>query len=77
MTDTWNDIRRLADELQLKIHLAGMEARDRWQKLQPQIAEIEKTILRGSDRAEQVIGKEMSALGATLRKLRDDIAAKS
>jgi len=40
-TPTWDEVRRIADELELKIHLAGMDARDRWRDLKPRLAEIE------------------------------------
>ena len=34
-TATWDEVRQIADELELKIHVAGMDARDRWQTLRP------------------------------------------
>jgi len=36
-------MRMLSDEIRVKLHLAGMEAKDEWQKLEPKIAEIERT----------------------------------
>jgi hypothetical protein len=33
----WDEVRRIADELKLKMHLASMEARDRWQALEPRL----------------------------------------
>jgi hypothetical protein len=63
----------MADELALRVHLAGMDARDRWNALQPRLAEVERAVLRGSDRAEEVVAKELSELGVALRRLRDDI----
>lgn len=70
----WNDLRRVADELELKIHLAGMDTRDRWQALRPRLAELERTITRTGERAGKVVTEELSALGKALRQLRDDIA---
>ena len=70
---TWDEVRRIADELELKIHLAGMAARDRWRALQPRIAEIEKSISSASKRASDVADRELSSLGAALRRLRDDV----
>jgi hypothetical protein len=67
------DLRRMAEELNVRVHLAGMEARDRWNLLQPRLAEIERAVVRGSDRAEEVVAKELADLGAALRRLRDDI----
>jgi hypothetical protein len=70
---TWDAIRRLRDELALEIHLASMEARDRWHALQPRIEEVESKILKASDRAEVVVEKELTAIGKALRDLRDDL----
>ncbi len=70
---TWDAIRRLRDELALEMHLAGMEARDRWRSLQPRIEHLENKILKASDRAEAVVEKELTAIGKALRDLRDDV----
>lgn len=73
-TPTWDALRRLRDELGLEIHLASMEARDRWRALQPRIEKLETKILAASDRAEAAVEKELGALGKALRDLRDDLA---
>jgi len=52
MTDTTthrDDLRRITDELELEIHLAGLDARDRWRALEPQLYELEHG--PGTDRA--------------------------
>jgi hypothetical protein len=74
---SWDDVRRITDELELKIHLAGMDARDRWRALQPRLAEIQQTISKAGKRASEVAETELSSLGAALRRLRDDIATPS
>jgi hypothetical protein len=71
---TWDEIRRIADEVELKIHLAAMDARDRWRALQPRIAEIEKSISTAGKQAGDVVERELSSIGAALRRLRDDVA---
>ena len=35
-------LKQLRDEIQLELHLAGMEAKDVWKKLEPRIAGVEK-----------------------------------
>jgi IS1 family transposase len=72
---TWNEVRRIADELALEIHLAGMEARDRWRALQPRLASIEKSISSAGKHATEVVEREVSSIGAALRRLKTDIAA--
>lgn len=81
MTDTptetrkdWDDVRKLADELELKCRLARMDARDRWNALQPRLVKLEATIKRTGERAGKVVTEELSSLGKALRELRDEIA---
>ncbi len=77
MTDTrkeWDDLRTVADELELKIRLAHMDARDRWHALQPRLVELEHTIKQAGARASKTVTEELSAVGNALRQLRDDIA---
>jgi hypothetical protein len=71
---TWDDVRRIVDELEVKIHLAGMDARDRWRAIQPRLAKLEKTIERKSRRTGHAMADELSAIGKALRELRDQIA---
>lgn len=73
---TWDDVRRIADQLQLKMHLAGMEARDRWAKLQPRLAELEQEVAKGGERAATVMSTQLSAVGDLLEELRADIEKK-
>jgi len=71
---TWTELRRIADELELKIHLAGMDARDRWQALQPRLAEVERALERAGERADEVVSQKLAKLGVALRKLAADIS---
>jgi hypothetical protein len=75
-TATWDDVRRARDELKLQLHLAGMEARDQWDKLQPKLVELEKAFEAGAHKAGSAMADEVSALGATLKKLLGDITTK-
>ena len=70
---TWDEVRRIADDLELRIHLASMDARDRWRDLKPRLAEIEKSIADAGTRASDVVEHELASVGAALRRLRDDI----
>ncbi len=73
-TDQCAELRRAADELELKIHLASMDARDRWQALKPRLAEVEKELARTGERAAKVVQDEVAAIGKALHKLRNDLA---
>jgi hypothetical protein len=35
-------MRTLRDEVRVKLHLASMDAKDEWRKLEPHLAEVEK-----------------------------------
>lgn len=77
MTDhsTWDDVRRIADELEVKIHLAGMDARDRWHELEPRLENLERKIVHSSERASDAVTHELEEIGDALRKLRDEVVA--
>jgi hypothetical protein len=70
---TWDDVRRIADELKLQMHLAGMDVRDRWDELQPRLAGLEQTIAREGERAGKVVAAQIAAMGTALRELRDEL----
>ncbi|MEJ7603663.1 MAG: hypothetical protein WKG01_37595 [Kofleriaceae bacterium] len=72
-TTTWDDLRRVADELKLKMHLAGMEAREQWEKLQPKLAELEHSVEAGAAKAGHAISEQVASLGSSLKKLLADI----
>jgi hypothetical protein len=72
---TWDEARRIADEIELKIHLARMDVRDRWQTLRPQIQELEKRIATSGERAGKAIKKELTALRTLLQQLRGEAAS--
>lgn len=77
MTDRqryWDDIRRMADELELQIHLATMEAREKWRELKPRIADIEKVLTEAGERTGSAVTEELTAIGKAVRQLRDDVA---
>lgn len=41
-SSTIDTLRRMADEIHIKIHLAGMEAKDAWNELEPKLRELEQ-----------------------------------
>jgi hypothetical protein len=69
----WETIRRLAEELEVKMHLAGMEARDRWQSLQPRLRELESALSTSGKRIGAAIDREVNAVSTALERLRDDL----
>lgn len=70
---TWDDVRQIADQLELEAHLAGMEARDRWEKLRPRLAALKQTIEHEGAQAGKALGEQLTAIGKALRALLDQV----
>ena len=64
LEDTRDDLRRTADEIKLKLHLAGMDAKDAWEEIQPRLADFER---RFDAKADEV-GEELKALGNDIKQ---------
>lgn len=64
LEDTRDDLRRTADEIKLKLHLAGMDAKDAWEDIQPRLADFER---RFDAKADEV-GDELKALGNDIKQ---------
>jgi hypothetical protein len=60
--DSLDRMRTLRDELRVKLHLAGMEAKDEWRRLEPQIAEIERA-------AEQITEASRAKIADAVKRL--------
>ena len=70
---TWEEVRRAADELELQIHLASMNARDRWSAIEPRLSKIEKALVASKRRVTRALAQEISSIRTLLRKLREDL----
>lgn len=69
---TWDALRRLADELELTLHLADPESRDPWSAIQPRLAKLERWFRRTTRRPDAADG-ELMVLACAVRKLRHDL----
>ena len=56
----------LRDEVKVKLHLAGMDAKDEWRKLEPQIAKLEAGV---DQAAEDVSGATQDAVDDIVKRL--------
>ena len=72
-TDVTSQLRQLADEIRVRVHLAGMDAKDAWAKLEPRVHDFERRAAEAADR----VGEELRELGHNLKeeltKLRDRV----
>ena len=71
----WDDVRRIVDELEVKMHLAAMDVRDRWRALQPRLAQLEQTLTVQKQRINQTIATEIESVEKSLHAMRDDLAS--
>ncbi len=71
MAKTIDDIKKLRDEIVLKLHLASMDAKREWDELEPKLEALEHKIDRGSDRALDAAAGLIDELGAAFRSFRD------
>lgn len=67
----WDELRRAADQLELELHLGGMEVRDRWRMLKPRVEQLEKLIAKAGADTGHAITKEIAAVAKALHDLRD------
>jgi len=72
LEDTRNDLRQAADEIRVKLHLAGMDAKDAWEEIQPRIDDFER---RFDEKADEV-SEELKALGSDIKQRLLNIKAK-
>ncbi len=64
-----DQLRALKDEIRLRIHLGGMDARDAWARLEPQFDEAERL----ARNATVLTGRAIDQLVAKFRELRDSL----
>jgi hypothetical protein len=58
------NLRRMADEIRVKIHLAGMDAKDTWAKLEPKLHEFE----RKAERVKDKVADDLDQFGDELKE---------
>lgn len=71
----WDDVRKLADEVRVKMHLAGMELKEKWKSLEPQLAAAQRKVGEGTDKAEAAATEQLGAIAAGLRQFVDELTA--
>ena len=64
-------LQRLADEIRVKVHLAGMDAKDAWAKLEPRLETYQDKVHQATDKLASELTKLGQDLEAEMTKLRD------
>jgi len=63
------DVTSLADQVQLKLHLGGMDAKDAWQRLEPRVSELKQRVASTSEDLARDLSKSASELKTELHDL--------
>lgn len=63
-------LQTLRDEVRLKLHLANMEVKDQWKKLEPRLAEIEGAAANITEASRTAVTDAVHSL----KKLRDSMS---
>jgi hypothetical protein len=72
---TWDDVKRVAEEVEKKVQGAGAAAKEKWNlQVRPKLAEVGKKIEETGHRAGDAIQHQVSALSEALSKLQHEIA---
>ncbi len=69
VNEVLNELERITDEIRVKIHLGGMDAKDAWKKLEPKLEDAKahaNTATDASKKALNEIAKAFRDFGASL-----------
>jgi hypothetical protein len=62
-------LRTLRDEVKVKLHLAGMDAKDQWAKLEPELFKVERAAEQATESSKKLVDDALSRL----KSLRDSL----
>jgi hypothetical protein len=71
-TNPMLDLRQMADEIRVQLHLGGMEAKDAWRDFEPKLRAFEQKVERAAEDA----GDDLDELADVLRKEMQKIKAR-
>lgn len=71
------ELETLRDEIRVRMHLAGMEAKERWSKLEPRIDAFEQRARHATDEALHELRDMANDLKQRVHRLRQDVQQKS
>jgi hypothetical protein len=57
-----SDMQRLKDEVRVRLHLANMDLKDQWNKLEPYLADVEQKAAEASEASRNLISDAMKRL---------------
>ncbi len=63
-------LKTLRDEVKVKLHLAGMEAKDQWAKLEPELSKVERAADQATESSKKLLDETLKRLKAIRDSLR-------
>ena len=72
MRDLADELKRLRDEIRVKLHLASLEARDRWNELEPSMGQVEKLAREVNEALKRKLGELRDRLREVVERVRRD-----
>jgi hypothetical protein len=68
-----DELKRIRDEIRVKLHLANMEVKDRWNDLEPKLENLEKDIEGAGETVVEATGQLLTDVGKSIRELGDKL----
>jgi hypothetical protein len=62
-------LKTLRDEIKVKLHLGGMEAKDQWAKLEPELWKVERAAQQATESSKRLVDEAIQKL----KSLRDSL----
>lgn len=66
-----DDLKKLRDEVRVKVHLGEMEVKQWWEKVEPQLLGLEESLAREAGKAADSAEVLMDELGKAYQRMRD------
>jgi hypothetical protein len=66
-----DEVKRLRDEVRVRIHLAGMDAKDAWHKLEPRIDKLDRQLDAAGTRVSVELKAALEQARSSIKALRD------
>ncbi|WP_428261268.1 hypothetical protein [Haliangium sp.] len=70
------DLKKMRDEIRVKLHLASMEVKERWQQIEPKLDELERRIDAGSEEVVGATSKLFEDVGRAVRDMGERLLGK-
>jgi hypothetical protein len=69
--NTIEDLKKLRDEVKVKMHLGEMEVKEWWAQMEPKLVELEASLERGAEQAAVSANVLIDEFAEAFRRIRD------